>query len=496
VAKKSDKPRLAIAGPGAGKTHTMVDEIVKILPSLRPHQMLAAITFTNAAAETIRNRLQKQARVQGNVFIGTTHTFVNRFVLSPCATLFGKLPDDRIFAAIDVHAKGTGAAMYTKNLIRKGIVPFDAMFPVARELLSDKIIRDRLGQRIAHLFVDEFQDTDIAMLEIIDQLRKNGTTRLYAVGDPEQFVMGFTYRGTSIPAFDKLPFFRFQKLAEADSLLDNHRSNGEIVAFTNQFRSDLQQKAIKPHRNEPRVLFITECDLKTIVSVFQSRSHHVEIHGPTRVRLYLSEENATFASVMDEFGMKHSSNLGRKTATALGDALELIATALDRSQRRACADLKLSRLQWRAAGIVVLKGALREDFGLKELEAFVAARFKHKVSDSRGPILEEGLAQLKNHLAMGHVSNHPEQCASIRRAKGLEADAVLAVAKGLAELKKWFSTDRAVRNADKQDKCRIGYVAFTRPREMLCIACLKPIDAELKSLLNSLGVHVVSSSAL
>lgn len=495
MAKKADKPRLAIAGPGAGKTHTMVDEIVKILPSLRPHQMLAAITFTNAAAETIRDRLQKQARVRGNVFIGTTHTFVNRFVLSPCATLFGKLPDDRIFAAIDVHAKGTGAAMYTKNLIKKGIVPFDAMFPVARELLSDKIIRDRLGRRIAHLFVDEFQDTDIAMLEIIDQLRKNATTRLYAVGDPEQFVMGFTYRGTSIPAFDKLPFFRFQKQADADSLLDNHRSNGEIVAFTNQFRSDLQQKSIKPHRNEPRVLFITDCDLKSIVSVFQARSHHVEIHGSTRVRLYLSEENATFTSVMDEFGMKHSSNLGRKTATALGDALELIATALDRSQRRACADLKLSRLQWRAAGIVVLKGALREDFGLKELEAFVAGRFQHKVSDSRGPILEEGLAQLRNHLAMGHVSNHPEQCASIRRAKGLEADAVLAVAKGPAELKKWFSTDRAVRNADKQDKCRIGYVAFTRPREMLCIACLKPIDAELESLLDSLGVHVVSSSA-
>ncbi len=194
--------------------------------------------------------------------------------------------------------------------------------------------------------------------------------------------------------------------------------------------------------------------------------------------------------------MKLRSNIGQKTATALGDALELIATALDRSQRRACADLKLSRLQWRAAGVAVLKDAIREDFGLVELVAFVANRFQHKVSDSRGPILEEGLAQLKNHLAMGHVSNHPEQCASIRRAKGLEADAVLVVAKGLAELKQWFTTDRASRNADKQEKCRIGYVAFTRPREMLCIACLKPIDVELESLLDSLGVHVVSSSAL
>ena len=66
-----------------------------------------------------------------------------------------------------------------------------------------------------------------------------------------------------------------------------------------------------------------------------------------------------------------------------------------------------------------------------------------------------------------------------RKAKGLQADAALVVAKGIAELKKWLQTDRSLRVADKQDKCRLGYVAFTRPKEMLCIACLKEIDEEL-----------------
>lgn len=494
MAKKPDKPRLATAGPGAGKTHAMVDEIARVLPSLQPHQHLAAITFTNAAADTIRNRLQHRARMRSNVFIGTTHTFVNRFILSPCATLFGKFPDDHIFAAIDVQSKGKGAAVYTKNLINKGVIPFDAMFPIARELLNNKLVRDRLAQRIAFLFVDEFQDTDIGMLEIIDQLRKNATTKLFVVGDPEQFVMGFTYRGMPIPAFDKLPFFRFEKHAETSSLVDNHRSNGEIVDFANRFRNDLQQKSIKPHRNQPRVLFIRDFDLKTIVTVFQDCSKHVEVHGPTRVRLYLSEENATFDPVMEEFGIKTTSNLGRKTPTLLGDALELIATALDRSQRKACSDLKLSRLQWRVAGSTVLRSALHADFGIQEFIAFVASNFRHKVSDSRKELLEEGLGQLKLHLATGHAESHPEQCTSIRRAKGLEADAVLAVAKGLADLKKWFTTDRAIRIADKQDKCRVGYVAFTRPREMLCIACLKSIDAEAESVLAGLGVHFISST--
>jgi DNA helicase-2/ATP-dependent DNA helicase PcrA len=494
VAKKPDKPRLSIAGPGAGKTHAMVGEIAKVLPYLQPHQHLAAITFTNAAANTIRDRLQRRTRLRDNVFIGTTHTFVNRFILSPCATLFEMLPDDRIFAAIDVHSKGKGAGIYTKNLIKKGVIPFDAMFPVARELLNNKDIRARLGQRIAYLFVDEFQDTDIGMLEIIDQLRKNATTKLFAVGDPEQFVMGFTYRGMAIPAFDKLPFFRFEKQADTTPFLDNHRSNGEIVAFGNHFRNDLQQKSIKPHRNEPRVMFIRDVDLKTIVTVFQRRSNDVEIHGANRMRLYLSEENAAFDSVLEEFSIKPTSNVGRKTPTLLGDALELIATALDRSQRKACADFKLSRLQWRTAGTAVLRSALRADFGISDLIAFVKSTFSHKVSDSREELLAEGLEQLKSHLSLGHIEAHPEQCASIRRAKGLEADAVLAVAKGLADLKKWLTTDRRIRVADKQDKCRLGYVAFTRPREMLCIACLKGIDAEVQSVLFGLGVHVISST--
>lgn len=495
MAKNVDKPRLAIAGPGAGKTHAMVEEIARVLPLLQAHQHLAAITFTNAAADTIRNRLQSQARMRGNVFIGTTHTFVNRFILSPCATLFDKLPDDRIFAAIDVHSKGTGAARYTENLIKKGIVPFDAMFPVARELLKDQVVRTRLGQRIAYLFVDEFQDTDIGMLEIIDQFRKSGSTKIYAVGDPEQFVMGFTFRGMPIPSFDKLPIFRFKAQATATQLLENHRSNGEIVTFTNRLRSDLQQRAIKPDRNEPRVLFFCDIDLKSIVALFQERSKNVEVHGTKRERLYLSEENATFESLLNEFDIKQTSNVRRKTLTLLGDALELVATALDRSQRKACADLKLSRLQWRLAGTTVLRKSLEHDFGVKELIAFVSNTFRHKVSDSRTQILDEELTQLKVQLTIGHNDFHPEQCSSIRRAKGLEADAVLVVAKGLAELKKWFSTDDAVRKSDKQDKCRIGYVGFTRAREMLCIACLKPIDTELAKMIDGLGIHRVEKSS-
>lgn len=493
MAKRTVKPRLSVAGPGAGKTHTMVEEILNVLPALPPHQFLAAITFTNAAAHTIRERLQHLARIRDNVFIGTTHTFVSRFVLTPCATLFGRLPEDRVFTDVDVHQKGRGAANYARNLINKGVVPFDSMFPIARDLLQDKTVRTRLGCRIAHLFVDEFQDTDIKMLEILDQLRKCGQTHLHAVGDPEQFVMGFTYRGTSIPVFEKLPFFRFKKRADSTPLLDNHRSNGEIVDFANRFRSDLQQRPIKPHRHQSRVLFICECELRSIVATFQHLSQNVECYDGSRVRLYLSAENATFESVMQEFGLKATSNRGRKARSLLGDALELIATALDRSPRRACDDFRLTRLQWRSTGTTLLKMAKAAEFSVQQFVTFISTTFSHKVSDSRKRLLEDELTSLKTHLSLRDgQTTHQEHCASIRRAKGLEADAVLALAMGLAELKKWLTTNQSVRAADKQDTCRLGYVAFTRAREMLCIACLKPTDAEAEALISDLGIQCVT----
>lgn len=194
MVKKSPKPKLAEAGPGAGKTHAMVDEIVAAIQVLPPHRFLAAITYTNAAANTIRERLSRRVPLRRNIFVGTTHSFVSRFILTPCAELLAILPEGSIYAAVDVHKAGPrGAGIYTKNLINKGIVPYSAMIPKTREILETPGIRDRLCGRLAYIFIDEFQDADIGMLEVFEHFRKAAQTNIYAVGDPEQYVMSFTY---------------------------------------------------------------------------------------------------------------------------------------------------------------------------------------------------------------------------------------------------------------------------------------------------------------
>ena len=77
---------------------------------------------------------------------------------------------------------------------------------------------------------------------------------------------------------------------------------------------------------------------------------------------------------------------------------------------------------------------------------------------------------------------------SIHKAKGLEADCVLVVAKDNGELGKWLETDYNERCNDKRDICRIGYVGFTRAKKILCIACKQEIEGSIKEKLKALGV--------
>jgi len=494
MTKNSPKPRLAEAGPGAGKTHTMVDEIVAVIQVLPPHRFLAAITYTNAAANTIRERLSTRVQLRHNVFVGTTHSFVNRFILAPFAELLSLLPEDRIYAPVDVYEKGRGAGIYTKNLIKKGIVPYDAMVPKARDILEIPMVRDRICKRLAYIFIDEFQDADIGMFEVFEHFRKAGKTYLYFVGDSEQYVMSFAYRGHKPPAYNKIPFFRLKKKAKLGTINENHRSNGEIVKFANQFREDLKQQPVKPNRNEPRVLFIPATSLEEIVRRYQALSANIEIEEAQRTRLYLSEENATFDPIRGHFQLTPISNVGRKTHTLLGGVLELLSVALDRSQRRVCKEYKLGRLQWRSVGIRLLRELCAGEYGIEQLKVLITNTFAHKISKSRITLLEDGLSLLNAELSRGRVAQMTELCASIRKAKGLQADAALVVAKGVIELKKWLETDRSIRVADKQDKCRLGYVAFTRPREMLCIACLKEADEELIQMLQNLGIVIAAAN--
>ena len=68
------------ASAGTGKTHTMVNKIVKDIDDNRSHKVIAAITFTIKAAQEIKDRLTVDTVRH---FIGTNNSFAIEEIIKP-----------------------------------------------------------------------------------------------------------------------------------------------------------------------------------------------------------------------------------------------------------------------------------------------------------------------------------------------------------------------------------------------------------------------------
>jgi len=89
-----EQPFKVTAGPGAGKTHWLINHIKNVMKSsvrLQKTRKIACITYTNVAVETILNRLGSHSVNQ--VEISTIHSFLYNHVIKPYITHIEKLFD-------------------------------------------------------------------------------------------------------------------------------------------------------------------------------------------------------------------------------------------------------------------------------------------------------------------------------------------------------------------------------------------------------------------
>ncbi len=87
-----NKLKIIIAGPGAGKTYNLKNEVINSLPNLDRNRFCAVITYTNAATEELRQRISSEIQIMPNVFISTIHSFLIRFIIEPFGHLVGIVP--------------------------------------------------------------------------------------------------------------------------------------------------------------------------------------------------------------------------------------------------------------------------------------------------------------------------------------------------------------------------------------------------------------------
>jgi len=145
---------------------------------------------------------------------------------------------------------------------------FGSLITGAVELLErDATLRATLQNRYRYILVDEFQDTNIAQLRLLELLA-NDRKNIFAVGDNDQAI--YRFRGASFGSF-KLFLERFAGWREGDdstpfrvTLTENYRSTPNILRVASQVIGmnttsvDFPKKALTTSRPEGEKIRIVE----------------------------------------------------------------------------------------------------------------------------------------------------------------------------------------------------------------------------------------------
>ena len=275
----TEGPLLVLAGAGSGKTRVIAHRVAWLLQQGVDPDAILAVTFTNKAAGEMRERVAALAGPPGvDVFVSTFHSFglwllgeehraaglPRRFAICDAgdqAALVKRAMrevrvDDRSFDAGRVlalvsRAKNEGKKRivprpegqgddydlvaaevyprYEQALRAQRAVDFDDLIVRPVELLAgDPALRAKYQARFRYVLVDEYQDTNVAQLELLKQLggeRRN----VCAVGDDDQAIYG--WRGAEVRNI--LRFERHFPGAKEVRLEQNYRSTGHILACAN-----------------------------------------------------------------------------------------------------------------------------------------------------------------------------------------------------------------------------------------------------------------------
>ncbi len=271
--KQMRGPVLILAGAGTGKTRVITARIAYMLKQgVHPSKILA-VTFTNKAAQEMRERVagavpEQAAKV---VTVSTFHSMcvkilresitclgykknftiydqsdqvglIRRIIVRKAAgdeKLEPKLAQSLISTAknkgIPVSDKADSLIAevyraYQAELKQLNAVDFDDLMLLAVEILNVSPEARRLWrQRFEFMMVDEFQDTNSLQMELVQLLVRPETNNICVVGDDDQSIYGF--RGAEITNI--LDFERFFPNPKVIKLEENYRSTNIILKLAN-----------------------------------------------------------------------------------------------------------------------------------------------------------------------------------------------------------------------------------------------------------------------
>jgi DNA helicase II / ATP-dependent DNA helicase PcrA len=282
-------PLMTLAGPGSGKTRVVTHRIAHMIDQGIPSRSILAMTFTNKAAQTIRERVYGLTGHQHPITMGTFHGFGARFLrwYGRCVGLdenFSILDSDdskRLLneAVDESQVKLTHTPigdlvreisrlktnlvtpdsinptpvklldqlvlkvypLYQRKLLSNRAVDFDdlLLYP-AHILRSEPELRAELDARYRYILVDEYQDTNFAQYALVRALSVD-YPNLNVTGDPDQSI--YSWRGANIENIHS--FDRDYPNANVVRLEVNYRSTPEILSLADALIQNNRRRKAK-----------------------------------------------------------------------------------------------------------------------------------------------------------------------------------------------------------------------------------------------------------
>lgn len=268
---------LVLAGAGSGKTRVLTSRIAYLAEKKGiPERSILAITFTNKAANEMKERLS-QIIDTSEMWVCTIHSMCVRILrrygsamgIEPNFSIYSETErsnvikkaflecdydDEKFLKDVKWHvgnAKMLGLSpeeyakeyafenriddivkvysRYLAHLKSNNALDFDDLLSETRRLLkTNEEVRTWLGERFRYILVDEFQDTNGVQFEIV-RLLASRHGNLFAVGDDDQSIYG--WRGAEIENI--LSFEKSFPGAKVFKLERNYRSSGNILKLAN-----------------------------------------------------------------------------------------------------------------------------------------------------------------------------------------------------------------------------------------------------------------------
>ena len=269
-----DGKTLVLAGAGSGKTSVIIGRLAHLTNNLDvdPKNILG-LTFTNKAAEEMRERIAKRIgkKKAEKIILSTFHSFCNAILKTDIHhigytrqfSIYDERDVTRLLKNVESHLAEEcteekpeiDEEKLNQELKRSmkayNAVDFDGLLSLTLELFKEHPeVLAKYQERFRYILIDEYQDTNEVQYELASLLSaKHGN--LFVVGDDDQSI--YSWRGAKVENILNFPYDTVIKLEQNYRSTQTILDTANAVIARNSARHEKNLFSVKKDADKPRV---------------------------------------------------------------------------------------------------------------------------------------------------------------------------------------------------------------------------------------------------